>query len=103
MPLPFRIDYCSPAAPDAAFSHWQFVHQRDNSWPQGRVWHRSITVPGGVNPGTHDFDFFRADLRCEPGKRDDSHDGCSCVGARTRPGPPLETVRARARRLTGAE
>lgn len=47
-PLHFTTAYFSPGDLDVAFEHWQFLHKLDNSRTQSRVWHRAITVPGGV-------------------------------------------------------
>ncbi|CUR58135.1 conserved hypothetical protein [metagenome] len=79
-PLHFTTAYFSPAALDAAFEHWQFLHKLDYSRAQSHMWHRAITVPGGVDIGDHGFDFFTADLRCEPWKHDGPHGDCMCVG-----------------------
>lgn len=78
-PLRFTTAYHSPADLDGAMEHWQFLHRLDGSWRQSRMWHRAITVPGGIDVGEHGFDFFSADLRCDRW----SHDGdgaCECVG-----------------------
>jgi Family of unknown function (DUF6349) len=79
-PLRFTTTYHSPADLHAAFAHWQFLHKLDNSRSQSRMWHRAITVPGGVDVGEHGFDFFSADLRCEPWKHAEPHGDCLCVG-----------------------
>lgn len=79
-PLHFTTAYFAPAALDAAFEHFQFLHKLDNSRAQSHMWHRAITVPGGVDVGDHGFDFFSADLRCEPWKHDGPHGDCMCVG-----------------------
>jgi hypothetical protein len=79
-PLHFTTAYFAPAALDAAFEQFQFLHKLDNSRAQSPMWHRAITVPGGVDVGDHGFDFFSADLRCEPWKHDGPHGDCMCVG-----------------------
>jgi len=65
-PLHFTTAYYSPADLDAAFEHWQFLHQLDNSHIESRMWHRALTVPGGIELAGHCFDMFTVDLRCEP-------------------------------------
>ena len=79
-PLHFTAAYYPPADIDAAFAHWQFLHKLDNSRTQSRMWHRAIAVPCGGDVGDHAFDFFSADLRCEPWKHDEPHNDCLCVG-----------------------
>lgn len=79
-PLHFTTAYYPPAELDAAFEHWKFLHKLDNAHAESRMWHRAITVPGGVDVGEHFFDFFSADLRCDPWRQDKPHHDCSCVG-----------------------
>jgi hypothetical protein len=79
-PLHFTTTYYPPAELDAAFEHWQFLHRLDKSHTQSRMWQRAITVPADVDVGEHAFEFFSADLRCEPWKHDKPHGGCLCVG-----------------------
>lgn len=76
-PLHFATDYHSPLELDEAFAHWKFLHHLDRSGHGSRMWHRGVTVSGGNG---HDFDFFSADLRCEPWEHPASDQGCQCVG-----------------------
>ncbi|GAB3033063.1 hypothetical protein GCM10011376_25640 [Nocardioides flavus (ex Wang et al. 2016)] len=82
-PLHFTTAYFSPAALDAAYAHWQFLHKLNSVWRPNRMWHRAIAVPGGVEVGDHAFDMFTADLRCEPWKHSEPRGMCHCVGELT--------------------
>jgi hypothetical protein len=79
-PLQFTTAYFSPEDLDAASAHWHFLHRLDDPRAPRRMWRRSITIPVGVDSGNQAFDFFTADLRCEPWKHDEPHGMCACVG-----------------------
>jgi hypothetical protein len=80
-PLGFTTDYYPPAELDAAFGHWQFLHAGElGAYAASHMWHRAITVPAGVELGTHRFDLFTADLRCEPWNHEEPHGACLCLG-----------------------
>lgn len=76
-PLHFTTAHHSPIELDEAFAHWKFLHHLDRSWTGSRMWHRGITPSSGNG---HGFDFFTADLRCEPWEHPASGQGCQCVG-----------------------
>lgn len=65
---------------DAAFEHWQFLHTHDKTHVNSRMWRRSITVAESDALAEHGFVLFTADLRCEPWKHADAHEGCECLG-----------------------
>lgn len=79
-PLHFTTAYHSPDDLDAAFEHWQFLHAHDKTHVNSRMWHRSITVPENGQVADHGFVLYTTDLRCEPWKHTDMHEGCACVG-----------------------
>ena len=79
-PLHFTTDYYSPGDLDAAFEHWQFLHAHDPVQSGSRLWSRSIAVPESRQVGGHGFVLYTADLRCEPWKHAEKHEGCMCVG-----------------------
>jgi hypothetical protein len=79
-PLHFTTAYYSPADLDAAFAHWQLLHKLDNSHAESRMWHRAMTVPGGMELGADVFDMFTAGLRCEPWQHPESRGDCCCLG-----------------------
>ena len=78
-PLRFTTAYHPPAALDAAMEHWQFLHGHHGSSRTSHMWHRALAVPGGVDLGDHGFDFFTADLRCDPWEHE-TKAPCPCVG-----------------------
>lgn len=79
-PLHFTTAYYSPDELDAAFEHWQFLHAHDKTHVNSRMWRRSITVPENGQVVDHGFVLYTTDLRCEPWKHADKHEGCTCVG-----------------------
>lgn len=79
-PLHFTTAHYPPAALDAAFEHWQFLHAHDKTHVNSRMWHRSITVPDGARATGHGFVLYSADLRCERWKHAEKHGGCTCLG-----------------------
>lgn len=79
-PMHFTTDYYSPGDLDAAFEHWQFLHAHDPVHSGSRLWSRSIAVPESGQAGGHGAVLYTADLRCEPWKHADKHQGCMCVG-----------------------
>ena len=68
-------DVIPPADLDAAFEHWQFVHAHDRTPVNSRMWCRSITVPESDQGVGHGFILYATDLRCEPWKHSDKHEG----------------------------
>lgn len=79
-PLHFTTTYYPPAELDAAFEHWRFLYVHDKTHVNPRMWHRSITVAESNALAEHAFVLYTTDLRCEPWKYADKHDGCTCLG-----------------------